>query len=117
MDAALNQSGTLTWAESAPRGGAYRCPRCKVRVIHASGPQRAPHFKHRPRTLAEHESAQRCPLYIADQGGSTAVGLPNSPRCPPAPRPRLALTWTRPARGPELWALVVAVPTPPKRVS
>lgn len=117
MDAALNQSGTLTWAGSATRRGAYRCPSCKVRVIHASGPQRAPHFKHRARTPAEHEREQRCPLYIADQGGSAAPGPATPPRRPPGPRPRLALSWTRPAHGPELWALVIAVPTPPKRVS
>jgi hypothetical protein len=117
MDAALNQSGTLTWAGSATYGGAYRCPRCKVRVIYASGSIQSPHFRHKPRTPAEDERAQSCPLYIADHGGSTGVGPAIPPRRPPGLRPRLALTWTRPARGPELWALVVAVPTPPQRVS
>ena len=115
MDAALNQSGTLTWAGNAPHGGAYRCPCCKVRVIHASGPEQSAHFRHRARTPAEHELAQRCPLFIADQGGEAPAGLVNPPKRPPQPRPRLAFTWTKPDRGQQRWALAISVPSPPDR--
>ena len=97
METALNPAGQRVHAASAFPGAAFRCPVCRVRVRHVSGPIQTPHFRHWPRTPLEDRRILDCPNYAADQGGQPSVST-SGRIAPPPPAP--VRTWPLPWRGP-----------------
>ncbi len=118
MDIALTTNGTRIDAASANPSADFRCPVCRVRVTHVSGPIQVPHFRHSPRTLLEDRRILDCPNYVADQGGTPSNSdYGRIAPAPTQPRPHLAVAWMRSPKAAQCWALLVAVPVPPAGVA
>ncbi len=118
MDTALTPTGIRIDASSANPSAEFRCPVCRVRVKHVSGPVQVPHFRHWPRTPLEDRRILDCPNYVADQAGTSSDSdYGRIAPAPAQPRTHLAVAWIRSARAGQRWALLAAVPVPPAGVA
>lgn len=111
MDVAIDKVGKRVSATKASRYADYVCPECRIRVTLVRGEVQVWHFRHAARTEMESKRAERCSLYVADQGGSGRGGYHSAILPPPPPKPRLAVRWISKGQG-NLWGLVVSIPRP-----